>query len=65
MISNDGSLNAPHSFAICVCNNKGVVLITMEKYEVISTLGRGAGGIVSLAREKNSARFGFVMKIIF
>lgn len=36
----------------------------MEKYEVISTLGRGAGGIVSLAREKNSARFGFVMKII-
>lgn len=36
----------------------------MEKYEVISTLGRGAGGIVSLAREKNSARYVAIKKVI-
>ncbi|KAK2551851.1 Serine/threonine-protein kinase Nek1 [Acropora cervicornis] len=35
----------------------------MEKYEVISTLGRGAGGIVSLAREKNSARYVAIKKV--
>lgn len=32
----------------------------MEKYEVVRTLGKGAGGRVFLATEKGSGRYVFV-----
>lgn len=32
----------------------------MERYDVIKTIGRGAGGKVLLATEKNSSRYSWV-----
>lgn len=41
-----------------------MVIIIMEKYEVISTLGKGAGGKVFLATEKESGRYVAIKEIL-